>query len=169
MKHLECSEDADLGALLTAAFGEFQRRQPALSERVAQVMSRPMDHVVTTVGLFIMIAIWSAFDDFAGHRLTEITDQDCENVEQVLRIDEAIRRRSPATALETEDVVFAQQPDVLAFVRARLDEAIRDAEEEVDMDDLDIVYRLALMQTLALSYALRPPLSWPSSTADTAS
>ena len=53
-----------------------------------------------------------------------------------------------------------EQPDVLAFVQEHLDAALEANANEVDVDDVHEIYRVVLIEVLALSYAVRPPSNW---------
>ena len=52
-----------------------------------------------------------------------------------------------------------EQPGVLAFVNEHVEAALEPQEDlatEVDVDDVHVVYRSVLVQTLSLSHAVRP-------------
>lgn len=59
-----------------------------------------------------------------------------------------------------------EQPDVLAFVQEHLDAALEANANEVDVDDVHTIYRVVLIEVLALSYAVRPPANWAALTSE---
>lgn len=78
-------------------------------------------------------------------------------VEESLKLDEQIRLSDPAEAVDSDDVVAMEQPHMLAFVHEHLDAALEANASEVDVDDVHAIYRVVLVEVLALSYAVRPP------------
>jgi hypothetical protein len=81
------------------------------------------------------------------------------SVDESLKLDEQIRLSDPAEAVDSDDVVAMEQPHVLAFVHEHVDAALEANASEVDVDDVHAIYRLVLVEVLALSYAVRPPVN----------
>jgi hypothetical protein len=54
-----------------------------------------------------------------------------------------------------------EQPSLLEFVHEHLDATLEAHAEDVDVDDVHTVYRLVLVEILALSYAVRKPAGYP--------
>ncbi len=106
------------------------------------------------------LAIWLAFDELFGQDLDEVTETALTGVEESLNLDEQIRLSDPAEAVDSDDVIAMEQPDVLAFVHEHLDAALEANANEVDVDDVHAIYRVVLIEVLALSYAVRPPSNW---------
>lgn len=142
---------------LDGAFSRFEETQPALADKAAGALSRPLDETALALGYFLMLSVWLAFERNFEGRLTEVTDQQLEAAEQSLELDEELRRLDPAEAVDTDDVIAMEQPDVIAFVQEHLDTALGAHGGLVDVDDVDIIYRVVLIEVLALSYAVRPP------------
>jgi hypothetical protein len=78
----------------------------------------------------------------------------------VLGLDEELRKRDPTAPLESEDVVSHYQPELAAFLRGKVEETARVHKDDVDLDQVDAVYRLALVEVLAFSYAFPAPAGW---------
>ena len=145
---------------LDEAFTRFEDTQPALADRISSVLAGPLDETALALGYFLTLAIWLAFDDVFGKDLDEITETALTGVEESLNLDEQIRLSDTAEAVDSDDVVAMEQPDILAFVQEHLDAALEANAHEVDVDDVHAIYRVVLIEVLALSYAVRPPKNW---------
>src|SRR6185369_9734675 len=120
-----------------------------------EALGRPLDETALALGYFLTLAIWLAFDAVFGSDLAVVTDTALSSVEEAFRLDEQIRLSDPAEAVDSDDVVAMEQPDVLTFVHEHVDSAL-----EANADDVDEVYRVVLIEVLALSYAVRAPTNW---------
>ena len=159
----QLAEDGDDARLrLDQAFARFEETQPALAERVSQALSGPLDETALALGYFLTLAIWLGFDSVFEGALDEVSDTALTGVEESLQLDEQILLSDPAEAVDSDDVVAMEQPDVLAFVHEHLDAALEANASEVDVDDVHSIYRVVLIEVLALSYAVRPPSNWVS-------
>jgi hypothetical protein len=145
---------------LDEAFTRFEQTQPALAERISQALSGPIDETALALGYFLTLAVWLAFDAVFGAELEEVTTTALAGVEESLKLDEQIRLSDPAEAVDSDDVVAMEQPDVIAFVNEHIDAALEANASEVDVDDVHGIYRVVLIEVLALSYAVRPPTNW---------
>lgn len=161
-------DDDDSRKHLDEAFTRFEQTQPALAERISTVLASPLDETALALGYFLTLAIWLAFDDVFGTDLEEVSDTALVSVEEGLSLDEQIRLSDPAEAVDSDDVVAMEQPDVLAFVQEHLDAALEANANanEVDVDDVHTIYRVVLIEVLALSYAVRPPANWAALTSE---
>lgn len=144
---------------LDDAFGRFERTQPALSQRAAQLLARPLDETALALGYFLTIAIWMSFERSFKERLREVTDDELRAAESALALEEELRATHADEPLELEDVMAIEQPHVLAFANEHVEAALEPSEtepREVDVDDVHAVYRNVLVMTLALSHAVDP-------------
>lgn len=174
-------DDEHARAQLDEAFARFERTQPALADRISRVLSSPLDETALALGYFLTLAVWLAFDRTFGADVGEVTETALASVEEALQLDEQIRLADPAEAVDSDDVVAMEQPDVLAFVHEHLDAALDasvpdaadddddDASEtagerarDVDVEDVYSTYHVVLVEVLALSYAVRAPSNWVS-------
>jgi hypothetical protein len=153
-------DDEQARARLDDAFARFERTQPALAARIAKTLNGPLDETALALGYFLTLAIWLAFDRVFRTELGEVTETALGGVEEALQLDEQIRLSDPAEAVDSDDVVAMEQPDVLAFVHEHLDAALEANAEEVDVDDVHAIYHVVLVEVLALSYAVRAPSNW---------
>ncbi len=153
-------DDEQTRAHLDEAFARFERTQPALAERISRALNGPLDETALALGYFLTLAIWLAFDRVFQADLGEVTETALGGVEEALQLDEQIRLSDPAEAVDSDDVVAMEQPDVLSFVHEHLDAALEANADEVDVDDVHAIYHVVLVEVLALSYAVRAPSNW---------
>jgi hypothetical protein len=151
--------DGGLGAKseLDDAFERFERTQPALAQRAADVLARPLDETALALGYFLTIAVWLAFERAFGGRLDEVSEEAADAALAALELEEQLRATNAHEPLELEDVMAIEQPSVLAFVNEHVEAALEPQDgdaREVDVDDVHTVYRAVLVQTLALSHAV---------------
>lgn len=143
---------------LDDAFSRFERTQPALAQLAAHILGRPLDETALALGYFLTIAVWLGFERAFAARLAEVTEDELRAAESALTLEEELRAAHAEEPLELDDVMAIEQPGILAFVNEHLDAALEpvDAEREVDVDDVHLVYRTVLVMTLALSHAVAP-------------
>lgn len=161
----DLADDGDTArSRLDEAFQRFERTQPALAERISTALSRPLDETALALGYFLTLAVWLSFDAVFGGDLEEISETALAAADESLQLDEQIRSSDPAEAVESDDVIAMEQPDLVAFVHEHVDAALEANASEVDVDDVHEIYRLVLIEILALSYAVRPPRAWTPAT-----
>lgn len=146
---------------LDEAFERFERSQPALAARIAEVLGKPLDDTALALGYFLALAIWLAFEDAHGEHLNEIGQDELDATGELLSLDEDLRRTDPAEALDSDDVISMEQPHLLDFVHEHVDATLDAHADEVDVDDVHQVYRVVLIEILALSYAVQRPSGYP--------
>jgi hypothetical protein len=156
-RRLASSEGTISTSRLTAEFSHCEREQPALARWMGEALASPLDDAARGLGASLAITIWNAFRLTAGERLRRITSEDCDAAEQLLRTDEELRRTNAKVALESDDVIAMHQPEIAKFIRARLEDTMTSFADEIDVDDVDAMYRMLLVEVLALSYAVQPP------------
>jgi len=142
---------------LDDAFERFERTQPALAQQAADILARPLDETALALGYFLTIAVWLAFERAFGRRLGEVSEEERAAADAALELEAELRATNVEEPLELEDVMAIEQPGVLAFVNEHVDAALEpqdDGGREVDVDDVHLVYRNILAQTLALSHAV---------------
>jgi hypothetical protein len=153
-------DDEQARTRLDEAFARFEKTQPALADRISKALNGPLDETALALGYFLTLAIWLAFDRVFQGDLREVTQTALGGVEEALQLDEQIRLSDPAEAVDSDDVVAMEQPDVLAFVHEHVDTALEANAEEVDVDDVHAIYHVVLIEILALSYAVQAPSNW---------
>ncbi|HEY4118310.1 MAG TPA: hypothetical protein VGM56_10655 [Byssovorax sp.] len=153
-------DDDSARSRLDVAFTRFEETQPALAERISEVLGRPLDETALALGYFLTLAIWLAFDAVFSNDLGQVSETALASVEEAMSLDEQIRLSDPAEAVDSDDVVAMEQPDILAFVHEHVDAALEANASEVDVDDVHVIYQVVLVEILALSYAVRAPPNW---------
>ncbi|MFO0741748.1 MAG: hypothetical protein U0270_37980 [Labilithrix sp.] len=146
---------------LDDAFERFERTQPALAQQAAEILARPLDETALALGYFLTIAVWLAFERAFGSRLAQVTEEERAAADEALTLEEELRASHAEEPLELEDVMAMEQPGILAFVNEHVEAALEPIDDgngvprEVDVDDVHVVYRNILVQTLALSHAVK--------------
>jgi hypothetical protein len=154
-------DDDEAREQLDAGFERFERSQPLLAAYVAAALGRPLDETALALGYFLALAVWMAFEHAHGEHIDEVGEAELSATEELLNLDEELRRSDPAETLDSDDVVAMEQPHLLEFVHEHIDVTLETHAEDVDVDDVHTVYRLVLIQILALSYAVRRPTGYP--------
>ncbi len=153
---LDAHED-DLQALLDRGYAEIDRRQPVLSDWLAEQLSMGHDELVQSLGYFLVITVYMTFREAFPTRLEEIDERALEIALETLTVDEELRANDPTETLDSDDVVAMGQPAVIQFVQHHVEEAVDQAEGEVELEELDRVYRALLVEVIALSHTVTAP------------
>ena len=127
----------------------------------SSALSRPLDETALALGYFLALTVWLAFERAHGVHIDEITEEQIAATDELLTLDEELRRADPAEALDSDDVIAMEQPHVLSFVHEHIDATLDAHAEEIDVDDVHVVYRVVLVEILAMSYAVRRPEGYP--------
>jgi hypothetical protein len=154
-------DDEGARAQLDEAFERFERSQPALASHLAEALGQPLDETALALGYFLALTVWLAFERAHGQHLDAVTEEQIRATIELLTLDEELRRADAAESLDTDDVVAMEQPHVLAFIHEHIDATLDAHAEQIDVDDVHTVYRLVLVEVLALSYAVRRPDGYP--------
>lgn len=154
-------DDDEVRSELDEAFERFESAQPALAGRVAEMLNRPLDETALALGYFLTIAIWLAFEHAYGVDLNEVSDSELDATTELLELDEELRRNDPRETLDSEDVIGMEQPNLIEFLHEHIDATLDMRSENVDVNHVHTIYRLVLIELLALSYAVRPPAGYP--------
>ena len=155
------SDDDEAKAKLDDAFARFEKTQPALADRLSDELAKPLDETALALGYFLALTVWLAFERAHGQHLDAVTEEQIRATGELLSLDEELRRTDPAESLDTDDVVAMEQPHILAFVHEHIDATLEAHAEQIDVDDVHGVYRVVLVEILALSYAVRRPDGYP--------
>lgn len=144
-------------------FERFEKTQPEIARRANELLSRPLDETALALGYFLTVAVWLAFDRSFHGRLEEVSTEALAAAEAALSLEEELRAAHAEEPLELDDVMAIEQPSLVAFLHEHVDAALEGPAEdgEVDVDDVDLVYKLVLLETLALSHAVAAPAGPP--------
>jgi hypothetical protein len=154
-------DDEEARSQLDAAFERIESTQPALANYVADALGGKLDETALALGYFLTLAVWLAFEQAHGEHIDEISEDELSATEELLSLDEEMRRADPAESVETDDVIAMEQPNVLAFVHEHVDVTLEAHAQDIDVDDVHSVYRVVLIELLALSYAVQRPAGFP--------
>ncbi len=154
-------DDDEARSQLDEAFERFEQTQSSLAGRVADILGKPLDETALALGYFLTLAVWLAFEQTHGGHLDEISEDELRATGELLDLDEELRVSDPAEALDSDDVIAMEQPHLLEFVNEHVDATLEAHAEEIDVDDVHTIYRLVLIEILALSYAVRCPAGYP--------
>jgi hypothetical protein len=151
------ADDDDAQRKLDDAFSRFEATQPALSARLEDALEkRGLDETARTLGYFLGVCVWLAFDRQFGGRLGRVDDVAVRAETDALDLESELR--STGDALDAEDVVMREQPALMEFIHEHIDVAL-DSESfatKGDVDDVHAIYRVVLVELLSLSHAVAP-------------
>jgi hypothetical protein len=142
---------------LDAGYRGMDRRQPALGAWLSEEVGACADEVAQSLGYFLVVTVYLAFEEAFPTRLEAISTEALQAALDTLEADEELRANDPSEVLDSDDVLAMGQPAVLEFIQHHLKESIQQAEEEVDLDDLDRIYRAVLVEVIALSHSVTAP------------
>jgi len=175
LSKLECELAADSEGphpSLDESFRRFEETQPRLADKMSDALAKPIDETALALGYFLSIAVWLAFERAFGVRLGEVTRDAWSATVDALALEEDLRRKNADEPLDLDDVLAMEQPDVVAFVHDHIEAALETQElcsdamaasggggggtapRDIDVDDVHLVYRMILLETLALSHAV---------------
>ena len=151
------NQDDDLQAVLDISYRDLERRQPALAKWLSEEVSKRNDELAQSLGYFLMVTVFRAFREAFPTRLGEVDEGALQIALGTLLADEELRAHDPLEVLDSDDVVAMGQPSVLAYVQHHLEEALVQAGDAANIDDLDRIYRAVLVEVIALSAAVDAP------------
>ena len=155
------SDDDDTASQLDLAFDRFEREQPCLSAHIGDVLSEPLDETALALGYFLALAVWLAFDRAHPGRVDQVSPESVRATHELLILDEELRRMDATEALDSEDVIGMEQPDLIEFVHEHVSATMEANRATIDVDDVDVIYRIILVEILSLSYAVGRPAGFP--------
>ena len=79
-------DDEQARERLDEAFSRFEETQPALAERISNILHGPLDETALALGYFLTLAIWLAFDSSFGSEMAEVTETALVGVEESLQV-----------------------------------------------------------------------------------
>lgn len=160
IERAEAALSADAPTLqdsLDRLFRSFGHEQPALSDYLAEEVSELGHELSQSLGYFLIAAIFRVFIEAFPERLDKVDEQALRIAVETLAADEALRADDPHEILESDDLVAMNQPALVEFVQGHLRDAYDQAEDDVPIEELDRVYRAALVEIIALSHAVISP------------
>jgi hypothetical protein len=152
-------DDEDAQRKLDDAFARFEATQPALSARLEDALERRgLDETARTLGYFLGVSVWLAFDRQFEGRLGRVDEIAVRAESDALDLESELRPEGDA--IEADDVIAREQPALMEFVHEHIDVALEiprvRKSQEVDVDDVHAIYRVVLIELLSLSHAVAP-------------
>lgn len=161
MRNLLLIEADESPVAFDEMFEEFESRQPVLAEHVGEVLSRPLQDASVALGYFLSVSIWAAFDKTLGTALDPISTDELRLTSELFALDQDLRGQAPNDRLETDDVIAMEQPALVEFVHESIQSTLRAQGGKLDTSEVGDIYRMLLIEILALSYAVRSPAGFP--------
>jgi hypothetical protein len=146
---------------LDDAFDRFEHEQPCLSAHIGDLLGEPLDETALALGYFLVLAIWLSFDRAHGTQIEQVSAESIAATQTLLTLDEELRRADSTESLDTDDVIGMEQPALLEFVHEHMSATLEAHAAHIDVDDVDAIYRVVLVEILALSYAVHRPAGYP--------
>ncbi len=147
--------------LLDEGKRRFDQTQPELSSYLASQLSPNLDPQALALGQMLSSCIFLMFEAAHPVAKSELSRDAVLAVEAALGADEELRRADPVDPLDTEDIVAIEQPSLVSFVNQHVGSTLEEHSEDINVDDVGVVFRVLLIQILALSEAVCPPLGHP--------
>ncbi len=150
-------EEESLQDILDRGFNDLDRRQPAVAQHLADHLARTADELVQSLGYFLVVTVHMAFREQFPTRLVEVDEAALDIARATLAADEELRANDPTEVLDSDDVLALSQPAMLQYIQHHVDEALEQSDGEIDLDELDRIYRALLVEVIALSHAVKSP------------
>ncbi len=144
-----------------AAFAEFEEAQPVLAHYVSGELARNLSEPAMALGYFLALCIWLSFERAQGRNLNQISKEALDETCQLLELDQEMRKADANEPLDTDDIVRMEQPRLVSFIHEHIENALDLESTELEMNELQVVYRMVLIMTLSFSYAVRAPAGYP--------
>lgn len=141
---------------LEVAYSRFETTQPALAACISSTLDKHTNETTLALGYFLSLSIWLAFEETFKPKLAILTEQDLDATVQAIALDRELRESAPDEVFETDDVVAMEQPELIEFIREHIDVAIENNDDAV-LDEIDEIYKLMLVEAVALSHAVELP------------
>jgi hypothetical protein len=90
-----------------------------------------------------------------------ISIDELRSTTELFALDQDLRGDTSNDRLDTDDVVAMEQPALVEFVHESIQATLRAHGGDLDSDEMGEIYRMLLIQILALSYAVRSPAGFP--------
>ncbi len=157
------AEESSLESTLEVGYQDLDETQPALAEFLSTELGARKDELAQSLGYFLIVSTYLAFKYAFAERVGTIDQQGLNAARETLETDEELRRGDPDEVMESDDVLAMGQPALLEFIQTHVGDAVNMEGESVDLEELDHVYRVLLVEVIALSHAIQAPDGPPSS------
>ncbi len=151
------TQELELQEALDRGYRELDVKQAPLAAFAAQELSETQDELAQSLGYFLFVTVFLAFQEAFPRRMDSVGEADLRMAAEMLAVDEALRAEDPVEVFDSDDVVAMGQPNVLSYVQHHLAEALEQGDGDVDLEELDRVYRAVLIEVIALSHGVISP------------
>jgi len=151
------TEDVELQVALDRGYREFDAKQPALAAFAAAELSETEDELAQSLGYFLIVTVFLAFQEAFPRRMGAVAEAELNIAGEMLAVDEALRAEDPSEIMDSDDVVAMGQPSILSYVQHHVAEALEQGDGDVDLEQLDRVYRAVLVEVIALGQGVISP------------
>ena len=152
--------------LAREGFERMGLEQRALAQYLSARLSQPLDEAALGLGRMLGVAVFLAFESSSEARLSCLSDDEVAAADAAFGADEELRRSDPMDALDSEDIVAIEQPALVAFVNEQIGLTLERHAGSIDVDHVAAVFRVILVEILALSHAVPPPPGYPTAQAE---
>lgn len=142
-------------------FQRFETAQPIVATRIGEVLNRPLGEAAIALGYFLSLVVWLAFERAHGAHLGQVTIAGFDSTRQLVELDESLRMEEAQDALETDDVISMEQPALVRFIQEQMTTTLDLHGGGIDPRHLASIYKVILIEVLALSYSVRAPIGFP--------
>ena len=150
---------------LTRWQARYEAEQPVMASRLTDLLEDVDDETAVAVGFFLEIVIYATFVRAFAARVRPVSLDLLRGTEESVRVEEELRADHPEEPLEVDDVLRAEQPALVTFIEEHMaavlehdgDEGQDVAGRDVDVEELQRVYRHVMVTVLTLSHAVMPP------------
>ncbi len=153
---------------LTRWQARYEAEQPVMASRLTDLLEDVDDETAVAVGFFLEIVIYATFVRAFAARVRPVSLDLLRGTEESVRVEEELRADHPEEPLEVDDVLRAEQPALVTFIEEHMaavlehdgDEGQDVAGRDVDVEELQRVYRHVMVTVLTLSHAVMPPATY---------
>lgn len=156
---LDETDEDEIQRLLDHIYQDLDRQQPALSRWLHSEVFPIEDELAKSLGYFLAVTSFMAFREAFPTRLTPLDDGALTFAHESLDTDIALRNADPLEPLASDEVLAVHQPALMEFVRFHFHQALAQAEDTTNREELERAYRAALVTVIGLSDSVRSPAS----------
>ncbi len=139
---------------LEQAATRFTRLQPWLTAHLRSRLHGTASDDVLALGQLLCLIVFLAFEAAHGDAVPVASPALITDTLTLMAADHGLREQRADELCDSDEAVAREQPALVPLLDDYVAATLEQAEEPLDIDALDEVYRLALLCVLVLSYAL---------------
>jgi hypothetical protein len=153
---------------LTRWQSRYEAEQPVMANRLTALLEDIDDETAVAVGFFLEVVIFATFVRSFAARLRPVSLDLVRGTAESVQVEEELRADHPEEPLEVDDVLRAEQPALVTFIEEHMaavlehedDDGQDVAGRDVDVEELQRVYRHVMITVLTLSHAVMAPATY---------